>query len=229
MAAPYYYKLMQQNCWLSPERMLYWEEQQTLVVSDLHFGKTGHFRKAGIAVPQSVYREDLQRLVSQLQYFKPKRLVVVGDMFHSRANKELDWFKKWRDDFPLLDIQLVMGNHDILQQQWYREAGLELHKEALAMAPFLFIHDNPEATDSLAEKISAADKLPAIQYVFSGHLHPGIRVSGAGKQSLQFPCFYFTSSFCVLPAFSRFTGLAMIRPKETDHVFAIVNQSIIQL
>jgi uncharacterized protein len=229
MAAPYNYKLMQQNCWLSPERMLYWEEQQTLVVSDLHFGKTGHFRKEGIAVPQSVYREDLQRLVSQLQFFKPKRMVVVGDMFHSRANKELDWFKRWRDDFPLLDIQLVMGNHDILQQEWYWQAGVSLHKEALVAAPFLFIHDNPEATDSLADKICAADKSPAIQYVFSGHLHPGIRLNGSGKQSLHFPCFYFTSSFCVLPAFSRFTGLAMIRPKETDLVFAIVNQSIIPL
>ena len=229
MAAPFYYKLMQQNCWLSPERMLYWEDQQTLIVSDLHFGKTGHFRKEGIAVPQSVYKEDLQRLVSQLQFFKPKRLLVVGDMFHSRANKELDWFKKWRGDFPSLDIQLVMGNHDILQQQWYHEAGVQVNHEALAAPPFLFIHDNPDATDSLAATISAADNLPAIQYVFSGHLHPGIRISGAGKQSLHFPCFYFTASFCVLPAFSRFTGLAMIRPKENDTVFAIVNQSIIQL
>jgi metallophosphoesterase superfamily enzyme len=54
-------------------------------------------------------------------------------------------------------------------------------------------------------------------------------VSGGGRQSLHFPCFYFTPAFCVLPAFSRFTGLAMIRPKEKDNVFAIVNQSIIQL
>jgi len=220
---------MQQNCWLSPERLLFWEEERALVVSDLHFGKTGHFRKEGIAVPQSVYKEDLQRLVSQLQFFQPRTLVVVGDMFHSRANKELDWFKKWRADFPDLEIQLVMGNHDILQQQWYREAGIAVTEDALAIRNFLFIHDNHQATDALANEVAAADKLPGMDYIFSGHLHPGIRLNGAGKQSLHFPCFYFTAAACILPAFSRFTGLAMIRPKQQDHVFAIVNNSIVQL
>jgi DNA ligase-associated metallophosphoesterase len=237
MGAPFHYKLMQQNCWLSPTRMLYWEEQKALVVSDLHFGKTGHFRKEGIAVPQSVYKEDLQRLVSQLQYFQPRQLIVVGDMFHSRANKELDWFKKWRDDFPELDIQLIMGNHDILQQQWYKEAGVIISHEKLVVNDFSFIHDisaiaNPPSGQLIpvrTGKGGRSDKSAVTNYIFSGHLHPGVRVSGGGRQSLDFPCFYFTPAFCVLPAFSRFTGLAMIRPKEEDNVFAIVNQSIIQL
>jgi metallophosphoesterase superfamily enzyme len=77
MAAPFYHKLQQNNFWLSPERMVYWEEEKALIVSDLHFGKTGHFRKEGIAVPQSIYKEDLQRLVSQLQFFQPKQLFIV--------------------------------------------------------------------------------------------------------------------------------------------------------
>ena len=108
MSAPFHYTLQQNNCWLSPERMVYWEEEKALIVSDLHFGKTGHFRKEGIAVPPSVYKEDLQRLVSQLQFFKPRQLIVVGDMFHSIANKELEWFKKWRNDFRCR-IQSVYG------------------------------------------------------------------------------------------------------------------------
>jgi len=61
-----------------------------LIISDLHFGKTGHFRKSGIAVPQGVYKEDLQRLVSQIQYFQPSQLIIVGDFFHSQLNKELE-------------------------------------------------------------------------------------------------------------------------------------------
>ena len=201
--------------------MLYWEEQQALVVSDLHFGKTGHFRKEGIPVPPSVYKEDLQRLVSQLQFFKPRQLIVVGDMFHSVANKELDWFQKWREDFAGLEIQLVMGNHDILKRQWYIEAGINIIYQQLEIYNFSFVHDiNATANPQLP---------PVANYFFSGHIHPGIRVNGAGKQSLQFPCFYFTPAFCVLPAFGRFTGLAMVRPAKEDNVFAIVNQSIIQL
>ena len=201
--------------------MVFWEEEKTLIVSDLHFGKTGHFRKEGIAVPQSVYTEDMQRLVSQLQHFQPRQLIVVGDMFHSSANKELDFFKKWRNDFPDLHIQLVKGNHDILLESWYHEAGVVMNDEKLVINNFVFVHDIQPGTPN--------SKLTIPNYTFSGHIHPGVRISGTGKQSLHFPCFYFTPAFCVLPAFSRFTGLAMIRPKEGDTVFAIVNQSIIQI
>ena len=63
MQAPVLHKLHQQTLWLTAQRSIFWEEQKTLIVSDLHFGKTGHFRKSGIPVPQTIYKEDLQRLV----------------------------------------------------------------------------------------------------------------------------------------------------------------------
>ena len=175
-------------------------------------------------MPQQVYKEDLQRLVSQLQFFQPTKLLVVGDMFHSIANKELEWFKKWRNDFAELDIHLIIGNHDILQKQWYKEADIIINYEPLNIRDFSFMHDINDLKNPLPNN---RDEI--LNYTFSGHIHPGIRVSGGGRQSLEFPCFYFTTDFCVLPAFSRFTGLAIIRPKEADNVFAIVNQTVIQL
>ena len=63
MNPPVLYQLCDQKLWLSAERCIFWEEQSALIVSDLHLGKTGHFRKAGIAVPQSVFKEDLQHLL----------------------------------------------------------------------------------------------------------------------------------------------------------------------
>lgn len=85
--------------WISPDRCLFWEEQNSLIVADLHLGKTGHFRKSGIAVPQSIYKADLQRLMAQLYLFKVDRLIIVGDFTHSTVNKELELFLKWRNDF----------------------------------------------------------------------------------------------------------------------------------
>ena len=123
MEAPIQHKIHKQNFWLSATRTIYWEEQKALILSDLHFGKTGHFRKAGIAIPQSVYKEDLQRLIDLLQYFKPKQIIAVGDLFHSKVNLELDLFKRWRNDFEAIDFHLVKGNHDILKEDWYGEAG----------------------------------------------------------------------------------------------------------
>jgi DNA ligase-associated metallophosphoesterase len=203
--------------WLSADRCIFWEEEQTLIVSDLHFGKTGHFRKHGIAVPQTVYKKDLQRLVNQLQHFQPKHLIVVGDLFHSRENKELELFYRWRHDFPDLQITLVKGNHDILQETWYRDFNIHIAEEELHINQFHFRHD-------------IQDGLPnGAHYSFSGHLHPGVRINGLGKQSLCFPCFYFTKTYCVLPAFSHFTGTATIRPEAHENVFAIVENKVMQL
>jgi DNA ligase-associated metallophosphoesterase len=209
--------LKNQALCLSPDRCIFWEEQQALIVSDLHFGKTGHFRKSGIAVPQSVYREDMQRLVNQLQFFKPKQLIVVGDFFHSHANKELDMFLKWRADFEWLEIILVKGNHDILKSSWYRQANITVVDDCFDLGPFTFVHD----LDSC--------KPGQHQYIFSGHIHPGIYISGAGRQSLRLPCFYFTDKYAVLPAFSHFTGLALIELSAHETVFAIADKTLIPL
>jgi len=197
---------------LSKDRCVFWEEEKILLLSDLHFGKTGHFRKEGIAVPQGVYKDDLQRLVTQIQFFKPQQLVIIGDMFHSHANKELDLFKKWRNDFKSLPIQLIKGNHDILKNDWYKDATITVVENCLQMGSFSFVHDIAAIQNELC----------AARYFFSGHIHPGISIRGIGRQSIQLPCFYFSQQFAVLPAFSKFTGNHPIKPKPGESVFAIL-------
>ncbi|MBI2274653.1 MAG: ligase-associated DNA damage response endonuclease PdeM [Bacteroidetes bacterium] len=217
MTAPVAHIIRNQHFWLSPQRCLFWEEQRALILSDLHFGKTGHFRKHGIAVPQEIYKEDLQRLVELISYFKPRQLIAVGDLFHSVANKEMDWFLKWRRDLRELAFVLVKGNHDILTNEWYAQAGIDVQTGTYTVAGFDFVHDPEEAEDN------------GENYIFSGHLHPGVHVNGLGKQSLQFPCYYFGKAMAILPAFSKFSGLAIIRKKKADTVYAIVNQSLVAI
>ena len=227
MVASFSYRIREQQLWLTSGRSIFWEEERALIASDLHFGKTGHFRKSGLAVPQAVYKEDLQRLVSQIMYFQPRQLIIVGDLFHSRMNKEMDLFQRWRENFPDLEIHLIKGNHDILDAAWYIGAGIKVCHPHLAMSHFQFVHDIE--TDITEDMNIAAGAWSARNYSFSGHIHPGIRVSGAGRQSLCFPCFYFGKDYAVLPAFSRFTGVAMIQPEKNEHVFAIVEDQIMQI
>jgi DNA ligase-associated metallophosphoesterase len=218
MQAPIQHIINNNHFWLSAERCIFWEEERALILSDLHFGKTGHFRKSGIAVPQNIFKEDLQRLVAQVQHYKPAQLLVVGDMFHSSANKELELFLKWRTDLSPLTIHLIKGNHDILKAAWYEKANIIVHPKQYSINGFCFAHDVEQ---------SGCDE--SSEYFFTGHIHPGVVISGAGKQSLRFPCFYFNHKFAILPAFSRFTGLASIDVKKNDSVFAIVENKIIKL
>ncbi len=215
MSPAYPFLLQGQQCWLSSDRCLYWENEKTLVISDLHFGKTGHFRKSGIAVPQDVYKEDLHRLMQQVQYFQPDKIIFTGDLFHSYENQEHQLFAKWRNAISAQSIHLVKGNHDLLQNQVYYELGLEVHENMYAADPFVFIHD----LNTLEENTQKG-------YRISGHIHPGVRISGQGKQSLSFPCFYFSENFAIMPAFSKFTGFVVIKPLKGDAVFAIVKSNM---
>ncbi len=202
---------------LSSARCIFWEEEKALILSDLHFGKTGHFRKNGIAVPQTVFKEDMQRLTAQVQFFKPEYLIIVGDLFHSHANKEMDLFLRWRNDFEHLQLKLVVGNHDILGKDWYDKAGISFIRGQLQTGPFIFTHDKAECDDR------------EDCFVFSGHIHPSVTLHGNGRQSLRFPCFYFTDTYAVLPAFGRFTGMHNIIPKKADAVYALLNNKLLQL
>lgn len=200
---------------LTTGRCIFWESEKALILSDLHLGKAGHFRKSGIAIPQSVYKADLHRLLDEIQYFKPAYLIIIGDLFHSAANKEHLLFEKWRADIHNTTIHLVKGNHDILNGQWYIETGLIVHEQQLTVNDFSFTHD-----------VECRQKGG---YCFSGHVHPGIVMKGIGRQSLRMACFYFSDDHAILPAFGNFTGLATINPKKRDNVFAVTENNIIQL
>jgi DNA ligase-associated metallophosphoesterase len=217
--SPLRFILHQQTLWLSPARCIYWEQEKALILSDLHFGKTGHFRKSGIGVPQNIFKEDLQRLFTQIQFFKPETLLIAGDMFHSHANKEIDFFLKWRNDFSDVNFYLIKGNHDVLPNKFYEEANIKIVKKKLQVQNFCFTHDIANECEDEEEKL----------FTFSGHIHPGIKVSGIGKQSVMLPCFYFSNAYAVLPAFSYFTGLYKIRPKDKDNVFALIENKVIKM
>lgn len=219
MNAPTRHKINDNTFWLSPCRCIFWEEEQALILSDLHLGKTGHFRKHGIAVPQAVFIEDMQRLVEQLIHFRATKVIAVGDLFHSRANKEMDLFMKWRRDLPELEFILVRGNHDILPAKWYADAAIQVKEGIYSINRFSFVHDPEEQPE----------EIPAENFIFSGHLHPGISITGLAKQSLSFPCYYFSEVQGILPAFSKFSGLAMIRKRKGETVYAIVNNSLVPI
>src|SRR6188472_996645 len=85
---------------LSANRIIYWEEEKALILSDMHLGKSGHFRKNGIGIPQNIFKEDMQRLFAEIQTYKPVKIIIVGDLSHSQSNKEFDLFLKWRKDLP---------------------------------------------------------------------------------------------------------------------------------
>ena len=194
---------------LTNQKAVYIADERTLVIADLHLGKTAHFRRHGIAIPSSVMFHDLEKLSSLIRYFDTSRLVVVGDMFHASSNNDLTVFSQWREQFQHLSIHLVRGNHDRLSEKQYTELGINETSDELEISPFILVHD---AIEPVHERT-----------VICGHRHPGRAVHGKGRQWIKLPCYIVSENRIILPAFSHFTGLDTSVPGE-DHVCYLVSE-----
>lgn len=197
---------------LLPEKAVYIKKHKTLLIADLHLGKSTHFRKEGIPVPPELAEADLKTLSGIIVRFKPDRLIIVGDLFHADVTLDLMLFKNWRKDFMGLNIDLIKGNHDILPDEQYAALNIKIHHEHLLFSGFFLTH-------KLDEKIENKNNY---DYIISAHVHPAVKLVGKGKQSITLPCFYFGKNYGLLPAFGRFTGKALLQPGANDNVFVII-------
>ncbi len=184
-------KIRQETFTLTNQRALFWEEQKALILSDLHIGKTAHFRKNGIALANQIMKNDLERLSILIEYFKPEKFMVVGDLLHAGDNSDVDEFCVWRNQYSDLEFHLIEGNHDRISKKLESKLCLNFKSELLEINDFMLIHD--------FEK-----KHPKFQ--ITGHIHPGFVINSAVKK-IKLPCFVVTENQILLPAFSEFTGL----------------------
>jgi DNA ligase-associated metallophosphoesterase len=208
---------MGQQLTLMPQRAVFWREQATLIIADLHLGKAAAFRRGGIAVPAGTTRDDLKRLGLVLAWTSAATLLILGDMMHGvdawdhRMCRE---FGQWRRHWADLEIVLVGGNHDRRAGPPPAEYDIRQIRSRYSRHPFGFLHRPQPSPD---------------EYVMAGHRHPAVRLRGAGRQDESLPCFCFGREYAVLPAFGGFTGCAEVRPKSGDRLFVIADKQVIEL
>jgi DNA ligase-associated metallophosphoesterase len=205
-----------ENFKLLSEKVLFWQRKETLLLADLHMGKVSHFRKSGIPVPVSAADKNVELLISVIQQTKPRRVVMLGDLFHSAYNEEWEALRSIVLAFPGISFELVVGNHDILSQVQYHRSNIHLHGEAYEDFPFILTHHPLE-------------NIPDGLYNLAGHVHPGVQLTGRAKQSVTLPCFYFGEQQGILPAFGAFTGLAKIKPRQNDQIFVVADKEVVKL
>lgn len=198
------------NFKLHPSGAIYWENKKMLLIADVHLGKVLHFRKHGAAVPASAAYRNLEKLTEVTNHFEPEIVCFLGDLFHSKLNEEWQDFEKWVE-YCKANVILISGNHDIIPKYLYEDLGVKVIDELL-LDGFYLTHHPTEIDEA---------------FNFSGHIHPGIRMRGIGREYLRLPCFYKTLNSLILPAFGNFTGKHILTPSEKDEVYAIVEGEVI--
>jgi uncharacterized protein len=161
---------------------LFHKRQRWLAVADLHFGYEVSQRVAGNLFPLWGMQTIETRLMDLVRHYKPKHLVLLGDLVHDNAGqRELGSLVKRLGE--ACNVVLIAGNHDRslakhveLVDSW-RKAGYDFHHG----------HCLPERSDR-------------VQII--GHHHPaGIVRDGAGLR-LKLPAFVQQDHCWILPAFS---------------------------
>jgi DNA ligase-associated metallophosphoesterase len=195
---------------LTSQRAIYWKRENALILSDVHIGKTGHFKKHGIPMPDAILQKDLERLEALINHFKAEKLVVVGDLFHAEGNEDMVTFKSWLQQFENLQIVLIKWNHDRLPKKVMTLFNFQAETE-LEIGPFLLVHEHLSCHKD--------------KFTISGHTHPGVLVKGIGKQKIKLPCYQVSSNQIILPAFSLFTGLNTREAPKSSNSYAFTDEN----
>lgn len=204
------------SLFLLPQNAIYCKSMEAIFIADPHFGKAAHFRKAGVPISEYLHHDDLSKISKLIQDFNPIDIYFLGDLFHSDLNDSWWVLEEFIELFPSVNFHLVKGNHDILPAACYQSGKWIIHEEPLEYHGLVLSHEPMESlTDG---KVNLC-----------GHIHPGISLSGKGRQKITLPCFFYSEGRLLLPAFGRFTGLAKMTCTKSDQAFVIANEKVIRV
>lgn len=176
---------------LRGDRSLYWPSTQWLILSDLHLGKVQSLRRDGVALPDAVTDDDLQRLQSAVRETKASRVVVLGDLVHDAHGLTpavVTRVAQWRDALDA-ELALVPGNHD------RRVKSLPHEWRLIEMATMIV-----ERGIRLTHAPTAG-----VGFNWHGHIHPVRTLRGVADR-MRLPCFVVAHAAGILPAFTALSG-----------------------
>jgi len=171
---------------------LWMPESGTMVVADLHLGKSQSFAQEGNLLPPYDDRATLRQLQQDVCQYQPQQVWLLGDSFHhtdSPDRVEADIWDQLRELSSGRDWVWVTGNHDAdsLVRCENRIPGrvcAERRDQGIQ-----FTHQ-PEGSE-----------LPEV----FGHFHPKVRVQLNGRR-LSGKCFLVSKQRLLCPAYGAYTG-----------------------
>lgn len=168
---------------------LYWPEHELLVVSDLHLEQGAAWASRGSLLPPYDTLKTLSLLETVLERYKPRRVISLGDSFHTV------------DVANALDGKLVERIVALQDgREWYWVTG----------------NHDPDLPEAIKGRVCPSVTLGRIRFrheplagpsarEIAGHLHPAARLRGRGS-SVRRKCFVTDGARLVMPAFGAYTG-----------------------
>jgi uncharacterized protein len=166
-----------------PSGALYWPDDNTLLVSDLHLGKSERLaRRGGALLPPYETRETLSRISDDLDRTGAKSLIALGDSFDDLAAAQS------LDDADQMLLTRLMAGREWVWVEGNHDAGSHgfggSHRAQVPLGPVTCRHIASPATPEI-----------------SGHYHPKARIGHTAR-----PCFLVDPTRIIMPAYGAYTG-----------------------
>lgn len=199
------------GCVLDSRRALYHEDGSWLALADIHFGyELNRARQHGALLPQWGMAATEKRLMELLSYYKPRTLILVGDIMDGGGSvkETMKLLKRTRE--CVAELICIEGNHDrpVLKR--------EAHFLSFHLADgFCFQHGHK------FDKTAAASNAAHLIHV-TGHEHPTLNLADGAGLKLRLPALVQQKrrratpglENWILPAFSPWAGGA---PYDAGH------------
>ncbi|MDC3040965.1 ligase-associated DNA damage response endonuclease PdeM [Prochlorococcus sp. AH-736-B08] len=184
-------------CWgdtlleMLPSRALLLPETKELLICDIHLGKADYFQQNGIPLTNNSDKNNFARIKKIVKKYSPEKLIILGDLFHSKYSIDKTLQKKVEDLPELLktNVELVRGNHD----EGCKIKNLKIF-DIKKTKNITFSHEPINLKDNKTLNIC-------------GHYHPKLYLKSNGDR-LSFSCFAMDTNDNIfyLPAFGDLTG-----------------------
>ena len=172
-------------------RALFLPQTKELLICDIHLGKAEYFQQNGIPLTNNSDENNFARIKKIVKKYSPEKLIILGDLFHSKFSIDKTLKKKVEDLPGLLktNVELVLGNHDV---------GCDIKNLKISNTKktknIIFSHEPVNLEDNKTLNIC-------------GHYHPKLYLKNKGDK-LSFRCFAMDKkkNTLFLPAFGDLTG-----------------------
>ena len=174
-----------------PSRALFLPETKELLICDIHLGKAEYFQKNGIPLTNNSDENNFSRIKKIVNKYSPKKLIILGDLFHSKfsIDKTLQKKVEYLPKQLKTNIELILGNHDV---------GCDIKSLKIfnirKTKNIIFSHEPVNLENNKTLNIC-------------GHYHPKLYLKNKGDK-LSFRCFAMDiyKNVLYLPAFGDLTG-----------------------
>lgn len=200
---------------LLPEKAVYIKSLQSLLVADIHLGKSETFQASGIPIPNLVNQSTLDRLQNLCANLNPEKLFILGDLFHSKfalVDEVLDGWSQFQNAIAT-EIILIVGNHDRHLIHILKDFSNQPFTDVVEIGDLLLSHEPSPCSGKLN---------------VCGHVHPCIRIEEK-LDKLRLPCFYLDhiQNLLILPSFGEFTGAYEMPLTHDSTAYVIADNCVI--